>query len=102
MARSKLVQANEKIAEKVTEGYKKIEDGVVSGYKMIENGVIDGFTKMTDKFVDSFLTRDGKSIEDAKKRVKAETDARTKIFLTNPKQNSNKTQTIMYYTLIIN
>ena len=36
---SKLVEVNEKIAEKVVEGYKKIEDGVVEGYKKIETGV---------------------------------------------------------------
>ena len=33
MAKSKLVQANEKIAESVVDGYKKIENGVVNGYK---------------------------------------------------------------------
>ena len=33
MAKSKLVQTNEKIAEKVVGGYKKIEDSVVGGYK---------------------------------------------------------------------
>ena len=32
MAKSKLVQANEKIAEAVVGGYKKIEDGVVEGF----------------------------------------------------------------------
>ena len=32
MAKSKLVKANEKIAEEVVKGYKKIEDGVVEGY----------------------------------------------------------------------
>ena len=31
MAKSKLAQANDKIAEAVVEGYKKIEDGVVGG-----------------------------------------------------------------------
>lgn len=33
MAKSKLVEANEKIAEEVVGGYKKIEERVVSGYK---------------------------------------------------------------------
>lgn len=33
MAKSKIVKANEKIAEAVTGGYKKIEKGVVDGYK---------------------------------------------------------------------
>lgn len=72
MAKSKLVKANEKIAEAVVGGYKKIEDGVVGGYKKIEDGVVGGFTKMTDKFVDQFLTRDGESVEDAKKRLAME------------------------------
>lgn len=74
MAKSKLVEVNEKIAETVTEGYKKIEDGVVSGYKKIEDGVVGGFTKMTDKFVDQFLTKDGESVEDAKKRIHDQLD----------------------------
>ena len=61
MAKSKLVKANEKIAEKVVSGYKKIEDGVVGGYKKIE-----------DAFVDNYLTKDGESVEDAKKRLAEE------------------------------
>ncbi len=61
MAKSKIVEVNEKIASGVTTGYKKIEDGVVNGYKKIE-----------DKFVDQFLTKDGESVEDAKKRLKEE------------------------------
>ena len=69
MAKSKLVRANEKIAEAVVGGYKKIEDGVVGGYKKIEDGVVEGFTKITDKFVDQFLTREGESVEEAKARI---------------------------------
>ncbi len=72
MAKSKLVKANEKIAEGVTEGFQKIEDGVVGGYKKIEDGVVEGFSKMTDKFVDKFLTHEGESVEDAKKRLENE------------------------------
>ena len=34
---SKIVEANEKIAEVVVGGYKKIETGVVEGYKKIED-----------------------------------------------------------------
>ena len=52
MAKSKLVKANEKIA-----------DAVVSGYKKIENGVVKTYTKIEDKFVDEFLTKDGETIE---------------------------------------
>lgn len=50
MAKSKIVDVNEKIASGVTTGYKKIED----------------------KFVDQFLTKDGETVEDAKKRLKEE------------------------------
>ena len=59
MARSKLVQMNEAIAEKVTGGYKKIEDTVVGGY-----------TKIEDAFVDHYLAKDGETIEEAKERLK--------------------------------
>lgn len=72
IAKSKLEKANEEIAETVVSGYKKMEDGVVGGYKKIEHGVVRGFTKMTDKFVDQFLTRDGESVEEAKKRLAEE------------------------------
>lgn len=72
MAKSKLVEVNEKIAEGVVGGYHKIEEGVVGGYKKIEEGVVGGFTKMTDKFVDSFLTKEGESVEEAKKRLEEE------------------------------
>ena len=61
MARSKLVKANEKIAE-----------NVVGGYKKIGNGMVEGFTKMTDKFVDQFLTHEGESVEEAKARLARE------------------------------
>lgn len=76
MAKSKLVQANEKIAEGVVGGYKKIENGVVGGFMKMEEGVVNGFNKITDKFVDEFLTKDGESVEDAKKRLAQEQEAR--------------------------
>ncbi len=59
MAKSKIVKANKKIAEAVTDGYKKIEKGVVEGY-----------TKIEDKFVDAYLTKDGETVEEAKLRLK--------------------------------
>jgi len=70
MAKSKIVKANEKIAEAVTDGYKKIEKGVVDGYKKIEQGVVGGYTKLEDKFVDAYLTKDGETVEEAKARLK--------------------------------
>ncbi len=65
MAKSKLVKANEKIAEKVVGGYKKIEDAVVGGYQKIE-----------DAFVDQYLTHDGESVEDTKARLHAKQEER--------------------------
>ena len=65
MAKSKLVKANEKIAEKV-----------VGGYKAIEGGFVGAYTKIEDKFVDQFLTKDGETIEEAKARLKKEQQER--------------------------
>ena len=61
MAKSKLVKVNEKFAEHVISGYKKIEEGVVGEYKKIE-----------DAFVDQFLTKEGETVEEAKKRLAEE------------------------------
>lgn len=72
MAKSKLVKANEKIAENVVGGCKAIENGVVDGYKAIENGVVGVYTKIEDRFVDQFLTKDGETVEDAKTRLKSQ------------------------------
>jgi len=66
---SKFVEANEKIAQKVTEGYKKIEDGVVEGYKKIEDGVVTGFGKVTDKCVEVLFAKEGETVEEAKARL---------------------------------
>ena len=73
MAKSKIVKANEKIAEAVTGGCRKIEKGVVNGYKKIEQGVTKGYVKIEDKFVDAYLTKDGETVEEAKARLKKET-----------------------------
>lgn len=72
MAKSKIVQANEKIAKAVTVGYKKMEKGVVDGYKKIEKGVVSGYTKLEDRFVNAYLTKDGETVEEAKERLKQE------------------------------
>ena len=76
MAKSKLVKANEKIADAVVGGYKKIEEGVVGGYKKIENGSVSGFTKISDSFVDQFLIKDGETVEEAKARLAVEQQER--------------------------
>lgn len=65
MAKSKLVAAN-----------KKIEEAVVGSYKKIENGAVSGFNKIADVFVDQYLTKDGESIEDARKRFANEEQVR--------------------------
>lgn len=72
MAKSKLVKANQKIADAVVGGYKKVEDTVVGGYKKVENAVVKGYTKIEDKFVDQYLTREGETVEEAKERLKKE------------------------------
>lgn len=69
---AKIADMVEKISETVTEGYQKIEDGVVGGYKKIETGVVGGFGKVSDKFVDVLFTKEGESVEDAKKRLSGE------------------------------
>ena len=61
-----------KIGEGVVEGYKKIEGGVVGGYKKIEDGVVEGFGKVSDKFIEKLFTKEGESVEDAKKRLSGE------------------------------
>ena len=61
MAKSKLIQANEKIATAVVGGYKKIENGVVGAYRKVEDG-----------FVDKFLTHEEENVEDAKRRIHKE------------------------------
>ena len=59
MAKSKIVTANEKIAEKVVGAYEKVEDVVVGGY-----------TKIEDAFVDRYLTKDGETVQEAKERLR--------------------------------
>lgn len=78
MAKSKLVKANEKIAEKVVGGYRKIEQRAVGGYKKIEQEAVGGFNKMADKFVDNYLTKEGESVEEARERLATEQRAREK------------------------
>lgn len=71
MAKSKLVQMNEKIADAVVDGYKKIEKTVVNGYQKVEDTVVNNYQKIEDGFVDRYLTHDNESVADAKARLKA-------------------------------
>lgn len=70
MAKSKLVQANEKIAEGVVHAYGAVEHAVVDGYTKIETTVVDGYTKIEDAFVARYLVQDGETVEEAKKRLR--------------------------------
>ena len=65
MAKSKLVQANAHIAERVTGAFAAVQDTVVSSY-----------TKVEDAFVDRYLTREGESLSQAKERLRKEEQAR--------------------------
>lgn len=87
MAKSKIVTAADKISKTVTGGYKKVEEstihayekiekGAVDTYKKIEQGAVRSFTKLSDGFVDQFLTKEGESVEDARKRIAQEQAAR--------------------------
>jgi hypothetical protein len=81
MAKSKLVEVN-----------KKIEEKVVSRYKKIENGVVGSFQKMTDKFVDSYLTKDGESVEEAKVRLQTEQTVRENTAIKEREERRQKQQ----------
>lgn len=59
MATSKIVAANEKIAEKVLTTYERVEGAVVAGY-----------TKIEDTFVARYLTKDGETVQEAKERLR--------------------------------
>ena len=61
MASFKLIKANEKLVRTVVGSFWKIEGTVVSSYSRIE-----------DAFVGRYLTREGESVEQAKKRLKAD------------------------------
>lgn len=86
MAKSKLVKANEKIAEELQTGFKKMSDGVVDTFNKISDGVVASYTKIEDKFVGEYLTKDGETVEDAKKRLKNEEEQRR----TNSREKLNK------------
>lgn len=58
MAKSKLVKANEKIAQSLTHGFETNEKAVVGGY-----------TKIEDRFVDKYLTEEDETVEEAKIRL---------------------------------
>lgn len=76
MAKSKLANANEKIAEDVTKSFQKMTEAVVGAYEIIENDALKGYIKIQDRFVDQFLAKEGESIDEAKQRLKREQEER--------------------------
>ena len=41
-------------------------------FEKMESGIVDGFNKVSDKFVEKLFTKEGESVEDAKKRLSGE------------------------------
>lgn len=76
MAKSKLVEVNKKIEEKVVGAYKSVENGVTGAYRKIEDGVTGTYKKIEDKFVDNFITKDGETVEEAKERLQSEINSK--------------------------
>ena len=95
-----VTEGYQKIEDGVVTGYKKIENGVVEGFGKVvdkcagvmlnEDGslktgkvgeaVVGAYKKVEDVFVSTFMAKEGESVEDAKARVAAGTEARqTKI-----------------------
>ena len=66
---SKLTETNQKIQTAVVGGYQKVEDAVVGGYKKVEDTVVSGYQKVENKFIETFLTRNGETVEEARKRM---------------------------------
>jgi len=63
------MQAEERLVEKCGEKGEEIAEESVKAYKVIEGGVVGGYKKIEDAFVGKFLTKEGESVEDAKKRL---------------------------------
>ena len=59
MAKSRLITINTKIAENLFGTHHTFEDTIINTY-----------TKIEDAFVDRYLTKEGESIEQAKRRLK--------------------------------
>ena len=65
-----VVAAYKTIEQGVVGTYQKIEDSVVGTYHKIENTFTGAYEKMENRFVEKFLTRDGETVEEAKKRLR--------------------------------
>ncbi len=67
---SKIVEANEKIAEKVVGGYKKIENGVVGGYTKMQDTIVGAAGQVMDKSMQSLFGKEGETVEETRERLK--------------------------------
>lgn len=85
MAKSKLIQANKKLADNLTSGFEKMSKSVTGGFEKISDSVTKGYTSIEDAFVDRYLTRDGETVQEAKERLKRQEDLRKK-----EQQNENR------------
>lgn len=66
---------NEKKNEnEVKSTLEKIEKGVADGYKKIEKDAVEGFNKVSDGAIKTLFSKDGESVEDAKKRLSGKKD----------------------------
>ena len=68
MAKSKLVPANERLAEHIISTFATVQDAVVSNY-----------TKVEDTFVGHYLTREGESVFQARERLRKECQTRKRL-----------------------
>lgn len=58
-----------KLPKKLLPLIKALKKTVVGAYKSTETGAVNGFNKVSDKFIEKFFTKDGESVEEAKKRL---------------------------------
>ena len=83
MIAEKAEAVDQAVAEEAVKGYHAVENGVVGGYKAIENGVVSGYkavegavvgtySRIEDAFVRRFLTREGETVEEAKREYPAD------------------------------
>lgn len=70
---AKLTEVNQKIAEKVVGGYTKMQDTVVGGYMKMQDGIVEGSKKVMDSCVETLFTKEGETVEEAKKRLSENT-----------------------------
>ena len=64
--------AYKKVEDTVVGAYKKVEGTVVGTYKKVEGSVVGAYRKVEDAVVGKIFARPGESLEDAKKRLSAE------------------------------